>query len=264
MGVLNVTPDSFSDGGAYFDRQKAIAHGLEMIAEGADLIDIGGQSTRPGSEPIGAKAELDRVVPIISELAGKTAVPISIDTTISDVAEAALDAGAAMVNDVSAFRFDDRMAKLVADRRVPAVLMHMQGTPATMQADPRYDDVVAEVKAFLRARLDYASRCGIDRQRMIVDVGIGFGKNLSHNLALLGRIDEFFELGVPVLVGHSRKRFLGELLDLDVTDRDGATAAVSAYLAGKRVHILRVHAVRATRQAAELINRLQSQQPSTR
>jgi dihydropteroate synthase len=258
MGILNVTPDSFSDGGRYFDADRAIAHGLHLAEEGADVIDVGGQSTRPGSEPVGFEAELERVVPVICELANKLTLPISIDTTQSKVAEAALDAGAAMVNDISALRFDESMADLVAERQVPVVLMHMQGTPADMQIDPRYEDVIGEIKVFLRQRIAFATGHGIKRERIIVDVGIGFGKRLEHNLTLLARISEFCELGLPVLVGHSRKRFLGEFFGLEADQRDQATLAVSTYLAGKGVHMVRVHDVGPTRKAVELIHRLRS------
>lgn len=258
MGILNVTPDSFSDGGTYLDPQQAVAQGLKMVDEGADIIDIGGQSTRPGSEPITAEAERDRVLPVVAELADTIPVPISIDTTESAVAEPCLDAGAAMINDVSAARHDQRLVTVAAERQIPLVLMHMQGTPATMQARPQYTDVVAEIKAFLRERFDHAVRHGVDPKHVILDVGIGFGKRLEHNLALLAHIDEFFDLGPPILVGHSRKRFLGDLLNIDVTDRDAATLAAGTYLAAQRVHIIRVHDVRPTRQAVELIHALRS------
>jgi len=258
MGILNVTPDSFSDGGRYLDANRAVVHGLQMAAEGADIIDVGGQSTRPGSEPVGSRTELERVLPVVAGLADKISVPISIDTTDAEVARGALDAGASIVNDISALRFDEKMAPLVAERGVPLVLMHMQGTPATMQTDPRYKNVISEIKAFLRERLRYASRAGIDPNLIMLDVGIGFGKQLEHNVALLGRIDEFFELERPILVGHSRKRLLGELLDLPLDERDSATLAASSYLASRGVHILRVHQVGPTRKAVELIHHFRS------
>lgn len=258
MAVLNVTPDSFSDGGRFADSERAVRHGLELAEGGADVLDVGGQSTRPGSEPAGAEAEAERVVPVIRELAKRVSVPISIDTTESAVAEAALEAGASIINDISALRFDPQMASLAADREVPVVLMHMQGTPATMQIAPHYEDVRGEVKAFLLERMQYAASQGVDPQRIILDVGIGFGKRLEHNLDLLAHIDDFFELGRPVLVGHSRKGFLGHLLEIEVTERDAASLAVSAYLAGKGVHIVRVHQSKETRQAVGLIQRLKA------
>ncbi len=255
MGILNVTPDSFSDGGMYAQPHRAVVHGLKMVADGVDIIDIGGQSTRPGSAGVGAAVEIERVVPVIAELVRQVDIPISIDTTESAVAQAALDAGASIINDISALRFDDRMAGVAAGRKVPVILMHMLGTPATMQKDPQYDDVVREIKAFLRERLDYAMKCGIAEDMTIIDVGIGFGKRIEHNVELLSRIDEFFELGRPVLVGHSRKRFLGEMLGLEANERDSATLAASCFLAGKGVHIVRVHDVARTRKAMELYSR---------
>lgn len=257
MGIVNVTPDSFSDGGQYLDPARAIERGLQLADEGADIIDVGGQSTRPGSEPIGARSELDRVLPVISALAKQLSVPISIDSTESQVAQAALDAGAAIVNDISALRFDEKMAHVVAQRKVPVILMHMLGTPATMQTQPQYDEVIGEIRAFLRERIDFAERNGIDHNLTIIDVGIGFGKRLEDNLALLRLIDTFFELGRPVMVGHSRKRFLGDLFGLNVEQRDQATLTISTYLASKGVHILRVHEPGATRKAVDLIHRLQ-------
>lgn len=258
MGILNVTPDSFSDGGKYVDEDRAVARGLQMVDEGVDIIDVGGQSTRPGSQTVGVAVELNRVIPVVSRLAAETSVPISIDTTDASVARAALDAGAAIINDVSALRFDDEMVAVAVERAVPVILMHMQGTPTTMQVAPRYADVMSEVRAFLRERMDYALGRGVDSRLLMVDIGVGFGKLLEHNLTLLGGVAEFLELGVPVVVGHSRKRFLGDLFGLEVDQRDRDTLAVSSYLAGEGVHVLRVHDVGPTRRAVELIHKFKS------
>ena len=210
MGTLNVTPDSFSDGGQFLDTDSAVAHGLQMVAEGAALLDIGGESTRPGSEPVPAAEQSRRVVPVIQSLAGQVEVPISIDTRDVEVAQAALEAGAAIINDVTALS-DDRLAVLAAQKQVPVVLMHMQGTPGTMQDEPTYDDVVGEVLHFLLERAQHAESFGIPSERIFIDPGIGFGKTLEHNLALLKYIDRFVATGYRVLVGASRKRFIGAL-----------------------------------------------------
>jgi len=243
MGVLNVTPDSFSDGGLFLDPEAAVRRGIELAAEGADVIDVGGESTRPGSDPVPAEVEMDRVVPVIKRLAAEVDVPLSIDTRKPEVARAGLDAGAAIVNDISGGR-DARMLEVVADTGAGLVLMHMLGDPKTMQAEPRYDDVVAEVKAYLGQRVEAAVQAGIDRDRLCVDPGIGFGKKLEHNLELLRNVDAFAELGRPVLVGPSRKSFLGKLLGAEVDDRLEGTAAAVAWLAARGAHILRVHDVR--------------------
>ena len=250
MGILNVTPDSFSDGGRYLDAPAAVAHGIELAAEGAHIIDIGGESTRPGAEPVGEAEERRRVMPVIEGLvgAGVTAA-ISIDTSKVAVARAALDAGASFVNDVTAFRAEPELAELVAERGVECCLVHMQGDPRTMQRDPRYDDVVAEVIAFLRERAASAVAAGVARERILVDPGIGFGKTVEHNLELLARLDELAVLELPVLVGTSRKSFLGRLTGRAEHDRLAATIAtnVIAFLRGARV--FRVHDVAAVRDA---------------
>jgi dihydropteroate synthase len=244
MGIVNVTPDSFSDGGQYIDSERAIAHGLELEAEGADILDIGGESTRPGAAPVPEAVELDRVLPVISGLRARgVRAEISIDTAKAGVAAEAIAAGASIVNDVTALRGDPGMAEVVAAAGVRCCLMHMRGTPRTMQDDPRYGDVVSEVTAFLQARLEHAVAAGIAAERVILDPGIGFGKTPEHNLELLRRLPELVALGRPVLVGTSRKSFLGRLTGRDVSHRLAATIAtnVLAYAGGAR--IFRVHDV---------------------
>ena len=212
MGILNVTPDSFSDGGRYLRPDAAIEHGARLLAEGADIVDVGGESTRPGAEPVSAEQELERVRPVVEGLAAAhRGMPISIDTSKASVAAAALDAGASLVNDVSAFRADPEMAALVGDRDAECILMHMRGEPRTMQEDPRYADVVDDVKAFLHERLAFAVREGVREERVLLDPGIGFGKTLEHNLELLRRLSELLELGRPIVIGTSRKSFLGRI-----------------------------------------------------
>ena len=256
MGMLNVTPDWFSDGGKHFGAAEAVGHGERLAAEGADVLDIGGESTRPGAQAVTADEEIRRVVPVIQRLRTKIKIPISIDTLKSDVARAALDAGADLVNDVSALRADPAMAALVAREAVPVILMHMQGTPQTMQQKPAYGDVVKEVGEFLKQRMKYAIECGIAAENIVVDPGIGFGKNLEHNLALLRGLPALAALGLPLLVGPSRKAFIGKLLDLGPEQRlEGSlAAAVAAALAG--ANMIRVHdvkeAVRALRVADAL------------
>ena len=245
MGVLNVTPDSFSDGGEFLDADRAVARGLEMVTEGAAIIDIGGESTRPGSDAVAADEQIRRVVPVIGALARQVDVPISIDTCDADVARAALAAGATIINDITALS-DDRVTPLAAEAQVPVVLMHMQGTPATMQTEPHYDDVVGEVLHFLLARAQHAESRDIPRERIILDPGIGFGKTLQHNLALLKHIDRIVATGYRVLVGTSRKRFLGHLTDREgPTDRIYGTAATVALCAAAGVDVVRVHDVAA-------------------
>jgi dihydropteroate synthase len=269
MGVVNVTPDSFSDGGLYADAGTAIAHGLELEAEGAGILDIGGESTRPGAEPVPAAAERQRVLPVIEGLRerGVTA-QISIDTSKADVASAALDAGASLVNDVTALRGDPAMAGLVAGRGVPCCLMHMLGEPRTMQDDPRYDDVVAEVKAFLEARLAFAVASGIPEERILLDPGIGFGKTAAHNLELLARLDELVALGRPVVIGTSRKSFLGRITGRAVEDRLAATIATNVLAYERGARVFRVHDVAPVRDAlviagATVRRRWQTTTPTT-
>ncbi len=243
MGIVNVTPDSFSDGGLYAEPQAAIEHALELIEQGADIIDVGGESTRPGAEPVPVEEELRRVIPVIEGIRQcHPTIPLSVDTTKYEVAAAAVAAGATMLNDISALRFDPRIGELAAARDIPLVLVHMQGTPQTMQQNPRYEDVVAEVKAFLQERIVYARSLGV--QQLIADVGIGFGKTVEHNWELLRRHREFLELGVPLLLGISRKSFLGKTLGIEEPrQRDCATALLHALLLDSGASIIRVHNV---------------------
>jgi dihydropteroate synthase len=242
IGVINVTPDSFSDGGRYVGADRAASHGLTLAAEGADVLDIGGESTRPGAADVPAREEIDRVVPVITALRRQTDVPLSIDTRKAEVARAALAAGAQIVNDVSALG-DPAMAPLAAATDCGLILMHMQGTPTTMQDDPRYDDVVAEIVAFLAGRTHRAREAGVKPERLVIDPGIGFGKALAHNLTILKHLERFAELGYPVLVGPSRKRFIGALTGADVDHRvPGTLAAVALAVAGG-ARLVRVHDV---------------------
>jgi dihydropteroate synthase len=242
MGVVNVTPDSFSDGGEFLDPDAAITHGRRLVEEGAHILDIGGESTRPGAEPVPADDELRRVIPVIVGLAGGPAA-ISIDTTKAEVARRALDAGATIVNDVSAFRFDPELAGLVAGAGCDCCLMHMLGEPRTMQEDPRYEDVVDEVKAFLEERMTFAVDAGIAEERIWLDPGIGFGKTLAHNLELLRRLDEVVALGRPVVVGTSRKSFLGKLTGKAEKERLPGTIATNVLAMERGARVLRVHDV---------------------
>jgi len=244
MGILNVTPDSFSDGGLYDETEAAVAHGLRLVAEGAAIIDIGGESTRPGSEPVPVDVELARVVPVVERLAAATDALLSIDTTKAAVARAALDAGAGLVNDVTALRGDRDMAALVAERGCPICLMHMLGEPRTMQVEPVYDDVVAQVCDFLERRMAAALAAGVREEQLLLDPGIGFGKTLNHNLLLLRDLDRVVALGRPVVLGTSRKRFIGALLDAGPEGRAGGTAATTALGVARGAAVMRVHDVR--------------------
>ena len=248
MGVVNVTPDSFSDGGLYLDPGAAIAHGEELAAQGADILDVGGESTRPGAAEVAVEEELRRVEPVVAGLAG-LGVEISVDTSKAPVAEAALDAGATIVNDVTALRGDPEMAGLVADRGAGIVLMHMIGDPRTMQVNPEYGDVVAEVRDFLAARLAAAVAAGIDESRIWLDPGIGFGKTAQHNFELLRGLDQLAALGRPILVGTSRKSFIGRTDGSGTDDRLGGTIATSILAAAAGASVLRVHDVREMSQA---------------
>jgi dihydropteroate synthase len=252
MGIVNVTPDSFSDGGEFLDAERAIAHGRRLAAEGADILDVGGESTRPGSEGVDAAAELARVGPVVEALAGRggPGVPVSIDTSKRAVAEAALDAGAEIVNDVTALRAEPELAGLCAERGCGLVLMHMLGEPRTMQDDPRYDDVVDDIKAFLAERIEFAVSQGVDEQRIWVDPGIGFGKNVEHNLDLHRRLGEFSELGRPIVFGSSRKSFISKLSGgAEVGERLGGSIASNVIAYANGAEVLRVHDVAPMRQA---------------
>ena len=249
MGVLNVTPDSFSDGGLYAEPGRAVDRGLALVAEGADIVDVGGESTRPGSLPVPEAEELRRVVPVVEALRKQTPALISVDTTKSAVARAALEAGADIVNDTSALRFDPAMAGVVARSGAAVVLMHMKGTPLTMQDAPAYDDIMGEIAAFLDDRIRVAEAAGIPRGRVVVDPGIGFGKSFAHNLELLRRQAVFHALGRPLLVGFSRKAFLGRILDRPPDERLEGTIAAAVLSVERGAHILRVHDVGPVAQA---------------
>ncbi len=249
MGIVNVTPDSFSDGGLFRAAEAAVEHGLQLVEEGADILDIGGESTRPGARLVELEEELGRVVPVVKELARRTGVPLSIDTTKSDVARQAIDHGAQIVNDISGLRFDPEMLPLCQTNNAGIVCMHILGTPQTMQDNPQYDDVVREVNDYFLERLHALEQAGIERSRVVLDPGVGFGKTAQHNLEILSHIKQFRSLGRPVLVGHSRKGFLKTLLGRPVEERSSGTIGVSVALAMQHADILRVHDVRAVRDA---------------
>lgn len=252
MGIINVTPDSFSDGGRYRTREGAVAQADALVAAGADLLDVGGESTRPSAEPVSEEEELRRVIPAILAIRRKYSLPISIDTSKAEVARQALGAGADMINDVSALRQDPAMIDLVRASTVPVVIMHMQGTPRDMQVEPHYQDVVAEIIVFFRERLSWLQGQGVDCRRIILDPGVGFGKTLAHNLIILKNLSALAVLGQPILLGHSRKRFLGDITGREVAERDLATAVVSALAVMQGVSIVRVHDVLASRQAIQI------------
>lgn len=244
MGVLNVTPDSFSDGGEFFDADRALDQAEHMVALGADIIDIGGESTRPFSDSISEEEEIKRIIPIISKLASRKDVLISVDTYKSRVAERALDAGATIINDVSALRFDPKMVQIAAKRGVPVILMHMLGTPKTMQESPHYDAVIGEIISFLEQRIKYAVDNGIKRELIIVDPGIGFGKTVTHNLLIIRGLRAFHTLECPLMIGASRKRFIGKILGQENPhEREIGTGAVTCLSIVGGVHIIRVHNV---------------------
>ncbi len=252
MGVLNATPDSFSDGGRDGSVSAAVERALGMVADGADIVDVGGESTRPGAASVTAEEQIRRVVPVIAGLRAASPVAISVDTTSAQVAAAALDAGADIVNDISAFRFDAAMLPLIAERGVPAIAMHTLGRPAVMQQAPSYIDVVDDVLAHLASRVEAAVSAGVDRHQLIIDPGIGFGKTVAHNLALLHATRQFCGLGLAVLVGVSRKRFLGELTGRDVTERLAATCAANAVAIAGGASIIRVHDVAEARDVSRI------------
>ncbi|MDY6988549.1 MAG: dihydropteroate synthase [Thermodesulfobacteriota bacterium] len=254
MGIVNVTPDSFSDGGLFFDKEAAIAHGEALAAEGADIIDVGGESTRPFSESVPETEEIRRVVPVIEALAGRLSIPLSIDTNKSEVARRAIEAGASMVNDIGALRLDPDMAGVVAEAGVPVVLMHMKGTPRAMQIDPHYEDVVGEVERFLAQAIERAERAGIDRARIIADPGIGFGKTVTHNLLLIKHLSALRTLGVPILLGPSRKSFITKILGPGDKGREIGTQAAVAAAVLQGADIVRVHDVGSTKQTLRLVD----------
>ena len=244
MGVLNVTPDSFSDGGAYLDRGDAVSHALRMIDEGADIIDVGGESTRPGSKDVSLDEELRRVIPVIEHIAATTDIPISIDTRKANVALQAIASGAHIVNDVSGLTADQEMVGVVAEADVPVVVMHAQGMPENMQHNPYYRDTIGEIKGWLAGRIDALCSAGIRRCRIIIDPGIGFGKRVSDNLLILKSLDAFHALDCPILIGPSRKQFIGNILDLTKQYRMEGTAASAAIAIAAGAHIIRIHDVR--------------------
>ncbi len=257
MGILNVTPDSFADGGVFLSRDKAVAHAVRMVEEGADMIDVGGESTRPGAQPVSAQEELDRVIPVIETLARGISVPISIDTSKPEVMREAVAAGAGFINDVCALRAEGALAA-AAELGAPVCLMHMQGEPRTMQQNPRYTDVVAEVQAFLRARLEAATAAGVPMEKIVVDPGFGFGKILEHNLELLGNLKALKALGVPVLAGLSRKSMIEKALGLPVERRVYASVALALLAVQNGAAIVRVHDVGPTVEAVRMIEAVQS------
>ena len=260
MGILNVTPDSFSDGGMFLDPEAAVRRGLEMAEQGADLLDLGGESTRPGAARIPAVEELRRVVPVIERLAKATRVPLSIDTSRADVAAEALAAGASIVNDVTALRGDPDMARVAARRGAVVILMHMQGTPRTMQRRPRYQDVVEDVSGFLVSATGRAQATGIPRNRILIDPGLGFGKTVAHNLALLRALNRFVSLGYPVVLGPSRKSFIGKAAGGEAHERLGGTLAVVGAAWTSGVHIVRVHDVQPTVQFLRMLEAIEKAQ----
>ena len=261
MGIVNVTPDSFSDGGRYAGVEAAVAHGLKLVAEGADILDVGGESTRPYSVAVPPGEELRRVGEVVRQLAARAGVPVSIDTSKATVAARAVELGAEIINDVTGLEGDPDMLRVAVESRAGICAMHMQGTPQTMQVDPRYDDVVGEIHAYLSRRRDSLLAAGISLDRICLDPGIGFGKTHAHNLELMARAGEFLDLGVPILVGHSRKGFIGKSLEqalgrpASLEERDGGTAGSACGLAAAGIQIVRVHAVGLVRSALELFYR---------
>jgi len=262
MGILNVTPDSFSDGGRYVDADAACAHAMAMIEQGADLLDIGAESSKPGAVAIDEEEERRRLLPIVRELCRRTTMPLSIDTTKAAIAEEALDAGAALINDISALRFDPRMASVVARSGAGVILMHMQGTPATMQRTASYTYVVEDVRAFLAARLEVAQQAGIPRDRILLDPGIGVGKNCEHNVTLLNHLDAFQTLGRPIVVGVSRKAFLGKILGRTIDERLMGTAGAVAVAIMKGARVIRVHDVAPIRDVVKIVEAIMSSSPA--
>jgi dihydropteroate synthase len=254
MGVLNVTPDSFADGGRFFLRERAVEHGLDMARDGADIVDVGGESTRPFSEPISPRMEMDRVIPVVEALASGLDIPISIDTTKAEVARAAVAAGASMINDVSALRFDEGLAGVAAESGAALLLMHMKGKPRDMQKHPHYEDLIGEITAFLEAAVGRAVSAGVERDRILIDPGIGFGKTVDHNLRIIRDLAGFSRLGLPLVLGCSRKAFIGRILDKEPDDRDPGTIAAVAAGVLNGAHIVRVHNVPMTVDAVRIVD----------
>lgn len=252
MGVLNVTPDSFSDGGRFVEPAAAVEHALRMVEEGADIIDVGGESTRPGSKAVCAEEQVRRCVPVIEQIAAESNVAISIDTTIAEVARVAIEAGACVINDISALRFDPEMGRVAAETKAAVCLMHMLGEPRTMQQNPTYKNVTAEVCRFLTDRIECVVRGGVSRERILIDPGIGFGKTLTHNLRLLGELKSLVAIGYPVVIGTSRKRFIGAVLDRSADERLWGTAATVAWAVRDGAKIVRVHDVGPMRQIVDM------------
>lgn len=254
MGILNVTPDSFSDGGLYLNTDKAVERSFEIEKEGADIIDIGGESTRPGALPLSPEEELSRVVPIIEKLKSRLRIPISIDTYKAEVAREAIKAGASIINDISGLRFDPEIASVSAEYDVPVVIMHIKGTPRDMQINPVYQDLIGEIRHFLEEGISIAQKAGVDDDMIIIDPGIGFGKTFEHNLEIINRLDEFRSLGMPILLGPSRKSFIGKILDLPPGDRLEGTAAAVAIGIMKGANIVRVHDVSSIVRVARVVD----------
>lgn len=254
MGVLNITPDSFSDGGLFFEPHKAIEHGLRMAAEGADIIDVGGESSRPGSDPVTLDEELKRVIPVIEGLASRLEIPISVDTYKSQVAERAIEAGAQIINDISGLRFDPQMPAVAARFDTPLIIMHIKGSPKTMQQDPLYEDLMGEIITYLREGIEQAEQGGVDPHQVIVDPGIGFGKRVQDNLVIISRLSELNTLGKPLLIGTSRKSFIGAVLGAEVHQRGIGTLASAAVSALKGAHIVRVHDVAPMKQTVDMVD----------
>jgi dihydropteroate synthase len=256
MGILNVTPDSFSDGGLFFQRERAIAQGEALAAQGADLLDVGGESTRPFSDSISIEEEIQRIIPVIRELVKKISVPISVDTYKAEVARAALDAGAVVVNDITALGFDPGLAKIIAEYGVPVVLMHMQGTPKDMQVNPNYNHLLEDIHQFFVERIALAMSRGIPRENILLDPGIGFGKTFSQNLILIKQINYFKDLDLPIVLGTSRKAFIGKITDQEASNRDWGTAATLAIGAWQGANMVRVHNVTAAKQVLAVVDAL--------
>ncbi|MFA5043199.1 MAG: dihydropteroate synthase [Kiritimatiellia bacterium] len=259
MGILNVTPDSFSDGGRYHDKNRAVEHGLQMVQDGADIVDVGGESTRPGAAPVSLDDELERVVPVVEALLSREDIVLSVDTMKSEVAERALAAGAQIVNDVSALSADPRMAAAAKAYGAGVILMHKRGDPQTMQAQALYADVVREVRDYLCARVAYAERLGLARNTLAIDPGIGFGKTAEHNVSILANLSALRTCGRPIVVGLSRKAFIGQMTGRGVAERDAGTLGALAFCMGEGAQILRVHDVKAVRDVVRVVNALRKE-----